>query len=152
MPGKERKEIKIAFLVVLLDQFTKILATKYLSLGFPFPVIKNILSFTLVYNQGAAFGVLKNQTPFFIIASVFAVILIVLNLKANKHKQPLIYSISLSFILAGAIGNLIDRLRYGYVIDFIDLHVWPVFNIADSAITIGAILLGWSILFKKDAS
>ncbi len=59
------------------------------------------------------------------------------------------YSISLSFILAGALGNLIDRLFLGYVIDFLDFRIWPVFNVADSAITVGAILLGYSILKKK---
>lgn len=152
MPGKKRREISIAALVILLDQFTKFLATSYLSLNRPLPVVKNILNLTLVHNRGAAFGILKNQTPLLIITSIFAVVLIFLNLKGNKHKQPLIYTLSLNFILAGALGNLIDRLLYGYVIDFIDFRIWPVFNIADSAITIGAILLGWSILFKKDAS
>lgn len=61
-----------------------------------------------------------------------------------------VYSISLSFILAGALGNLIDRLRLGYVIDFLDFRIWPIFNVADSAITIGAILLGWSILITRN--
>ena len=96
----------------------------------------------------AAFGILKNQTNLFIFTSIFAIILIFLNLK--KYKRLSIYTISLSFILAGALGNLIDRLSLGYVIDFIDFRIWPVFNIADSAITIGAILLGWSVLKTKD--
>jgi len=76
--------------------------------------------------------------------------LIFLNLKHNKNRKS--YNIFLSLILAGALGNLVDRVFFGYVIDFLDFRIWPVFNIADSAISIGAILLGWSILFKKDAS
>jgi signal peptidase II len=70
----------------------------------------------------------------------------------KESRKVSLYSASLGFILAGTIGNLIDRLRFGYVIDFLDFRIWPVFNIADSAITIGAIVLGWCIIFKKDAS
>lgn len=92
---------------------------------------------------------LKNQISLFIFTSIFAIILIYFDLKNNKTKRPLIYSISLSLILAGALGNLIDRLLWGYVVDFLDFRVWPVFNVADSAITIGAILLGYSILRRK---
>jgi signal peptidase II len=134
----------IVILVLFLDQLTKFLATKTLLLNQSLPLIKGILYLTLIHNRGAAFGILKNQVPLFIITSVFAIILIYFNLK--KHKRLCIYSISLSFILAGALGNLIDRLFLGYVIDFLDFRVWPVFNIADSAITAGAILVGWSIL------
>ncbi|MDP3731741.1 MAG: signal peptidase II [Candidatus Omnitrophota bacterium] len=69
--------------------------------------------------------------------------------RRDKYKKYHFYNISLVLILAGALGNLIDRLRLGYVIDFLDFRIWPVFNVADSAITIGAILLGWSILIKN---
>ena len=73
--------------------------------------------------------------------------MIYFNLKSNIQKKS--YIISLSLILAGALGNLIDRVFYGYVIDFLDFRIWPVFNVADSAITIGAIMLGWLIIFKE---
>lgn len=77
-----------------------------------------------------------------------SVILISVNLKKICYNSKL--KISFILILSGAIGNLIDRLRYGYIIDFLDFRIWPVFNIADSSITIGAILLGWSILKKRE--
>jgi len=142
------------FIIVLatlsLDQLTKFLITKNLFQNQSIPIIKGIFYITLVHNRGAAFGILKNQIPLFIITSLFAIILIYFNLKENKQSKS--YSIVLSLILAGALGNLIDRLFFGYVIDFLDFRIWPVFNMADSAITIGAILLGWSILFKKNVS
>lgn len=142
----------IVILILSLDQLTKFLVTKKLLLNQSLPIIRGIVHFTLIHNRGAAFGLLKNQVYLFILTSIFAIILIYLSLKNTKHKKLSVYTLSLSLILAGALGNLIDRLCLGYVIDFLDLRIWPVFNIADSAITIGAILLGWSILFKKDAS
>lgn len=140
----------ITLCILFLDQFTKLLAVKNLLLNESNPLIKGIFHLTLIRNRGAAFGILKNQTPLFIFISIFAVILIYSALRNNQHKKYSFYNISLAFILAGALGNLIDRLRFAYVIDFLDFRVWPVFNIADSAITIGAILLGYSILRAKD--
>jgi signal peptidase II len=139
----------IVFFILSLDQLTKYFVSKNLILGQPKPIISGILNFTLVHNRGAAFGILKNQTYLFIFATIFAIVLIYLNLKNNKHRQ--IHAFSLALILSGALGNLIDRVFFGFVIDFLDFRVWPVFNIADSAITIGAILLGWSICFQKSA-
>ncbi len=109
-------------------------------------LINGVFHLTLVHNRGAAFGILKDQTPLFITTSCVAIFLIWKNLKDCKALKISLYSVSLSLILAGAIGNLIDRVRFGYVIDFLDFRVWPVFNVADSAITIGAVLLGISIL------
>ena len=136
----------IALFILLLDQCTKLLAVKNLIVNHSVPLVKGVLHLSLTHNRGAAFGILKNQTPLFIFVSAFAVILIYSVLRGNRHKGYSFYSISLAFILAGALGNLLDRLRFGYVIDFLDFRVWPVFNVADSAITIGAILLGYSIL------
>lgn len=137
-------------LILFLDRYTKFLATQKLTLNASVPIIKGILHFTLIHNRGAAFGILKNQLPLFIFTSGLAIMLIYFSLKKNTPPAPYIYRIALSFILAGALGNLIDRLFYGYVIDFLDLRIWPVFNLADSAITVGAILLGCSILMKKE--
>ncbi|KPK97991.1 MAG: lipoprotein signal peptidase [Omnitrophica WOR_2 bacterium SM23_72] len=138
----------ILFTVLSLDQLTKFLISKNLSILESVPVIQHVFHLTLVANRGAAFGILRNQTLLFIFTSLLAIVLILSNLRKNRHRG--LYSFSLSLILSGALGNLIDRLRFGYVIDFLDFRIWPVFNIADSAITIGAILLGWSILFQKD--
>lgn len=140
------------FIIVLatlsLDQLTKFLITKNLFQNQSIPIIKGVFHITLVHNRGAAFGILKNQIPLFIITSLFAIILIYFNLKENRQSKS--YSIVLSLILAGALGNLIDRLFFGYVIDFLDFRIWPVFNVADSAITIGAILLGCSMLRRTE--
>jgi len=136
----------ITLSILFTDQLTKLLATQNLLLNQSVPLIKGIFYLTLIRNRGAAFGILKNQAPLFIFISIFAVILIYLALRNNKHKKYSFYNISLALILSGALGNLIDRLRLGYVIDFLDFRIWPVFNVADSAITIGAILLAWSML------
>ena len=137
----------IVFLILALDQFTKLFVIKNLSLHESLAVIPGIFHLTLVHNQGAAFGILRGKLPLFIFSSVFAIILIYFNLK-DKHKEGISF-LALALILSGALGNLIDRIFLGYVVDFLDFRVWPVFNIADSAITIGAVLLGWEILFKK---
>jgi signal peptidase II len=136
----------IVSVVLSLDQLTKFLVTRNLSYHQSIPVIKGIFHLTLIHNRGAAFGILKNQVPLFIFISVFAIILIYFHLKDNKDRKS--YTIALSLVLAGALGNLIDRLFFGYVIDFLDFRIWPVFNVADSAITIGAILLAFSILLE----
>ena len=140
----------IVSLVILLDQATKFLALKFLQLNTPVPLIKNFLNLTLVHNRGAAFGLFQNQIFLFILVSFFAIGLIFYNLK-NKANS-VILKLSLSLILGGAIGNLIDRLRYGFVIDFLDLRVWPVFNIAVSVITIAALVLSWELLFNKNVA
>jgi len=139
----------IVLAILSLDQLTKFLAAKNLLYNQSVPVIKGIFQITLIHNRGAAFGILKNQISLFILTAIFAIVLIYLNLKENRHKK--FYSISLSLILAGALGNLVDRIFLGYVIDFLDFRIWPVFNVADSAITVGAILLGWSICIQKSA-
>lgn len=138
--------IVIVTLTLFLDRLSKILITQALAVGQTSPIIKNIFHFTLVHNKGAAFGILKDQVPFFIFTGFLATILITYNLRGNQGKA---YTISLSLILAGALGNLIDRIFFGYVIDFLDFRIWPVFNLADSAITIGAVLLGWKIITSR---
>lgn len=161
MSGEKRKEKEINFLLMIfiivlsilsLDQLSKFLSTKYLLLHQSIPIIKGVFHLTLIHNRGAAFGMLKDQVYLFILTAVICVVLIPLYLNRQRLKSLSLYNISLGFILAGALGNLIDRLFFGYVIDFLDFRIWPVFNVADSAITIGAILLGWSILVKHDAS
>ena len=153
MPGKRRKVLKqiglglsIVLLVYFLDRLSKYIMIEILSSGSSIPVIKNILHLTLVYNTGAAFGMLKDHPFLFIsIAAVFSFLVIYL-LAVKSNVLNIKEKISLCLILGGTLGNLTDRIRFGYVIDFIDFRVWPVFNIADSCITIGALLLGWSIL------
>ncbi len=134
--------------ILSLDQLSKFIITRNLSIHQSVPIIPNIFHITFINNRGAAFGILKDQTHFFVLTSLGAVVLIFLELKNNRHKK--LYCASLSLVLAGALGNLVDRVFLGYVIDFLDFRVWPVFNLADSAITIGAVLLGWQLLGHKD--
>ncbi len=132
--------------VVAADRLTKIFFTGILTAGESIRVIPNIFHFTLVQNTGIAFGLFKNQGAVFIIIPVIAIVLIAFNIYYHRNSKEVTraYLIGFSLILGGAIGNLIDRISFGYVIDFIDFRIWPVFNIADSAITIGTII----ILFK----
>ena len=136
--------------VVLLDQSTKFLALRFLQLNTPVPLIKNFLNLTLVYNHGVAFGFFQNQLLLFVLVSLFVIGFIFYNLKSKTNS--IILKLSLSLILGGAVGNLIDRLRFGFVVDFLDLRIWPVFNIADSVITIAALVLSWELLFNKNVA
>lgn len=151
----------ITVLIVLLDQASKLVLTKMLA-GAPVELLP-FLKFSLTFNTGAAFGFLNQasgwQNWFFIgVASVVSVI--IFSMIRNLTERDRQTAVALFFVLGGAIGNLVDRIRLGYVIDFIDFYyrssnlscLWtfypadggchfPVFNVADSAITIGAVLL-----------
>lgn len=135
----------VAIVVVLLDQLSKITMTRLLVYG-QSEFINAYVNLVMVYNQGAAFSFLANsggwQRWFFSALALAVSIYIVWMLNRNSTQRMFCWSLSL--ILGGAVGNLIDRLVYGHVIDFLDVHIgslhWPAFNIADSAITIGAAL------------
>jgi len=136
--------ILITFSVVCVDRVTKFFISELLVYGESLPIIRNILHMTLVHNTGIAFGFFKDQGIIFIVIPIVAIFLLAFNIyyyRQNHEALNRIYIMGFSLILGGAIGNLIDRIVYGHVIDFIDFRIWPVFNIADSAITIGAILI-----------
>ncbi|MHB8536017.1 MAG: signal peptidase II [Sulfuricaulis sp.] len=137
----------IAAVVFVCDQLTKYVAADNL-LRYGDAKLTPFLSFVLVHNTGAAFGILSNaggwQNIFFIALALAACVIILWVIRRLESKDLLLV-LGLMLILGGAAGNLIDRLIHGYVIDFIDIHYgswhWPAFNIADSAITIGAVIL-----------
>ena len=132
------------FSVVFFDRVTKVFFSKILSLGESISIIRHVLHMTLVHNTGIAFGLFKDQGAVFIVIPIIAIVLLAYNIfyyKSNEEKLSRLYIIAFSLILGGAIGNLIDRIIYGHVVDFIDFRVWPVFNLADSAITIGAFII-----------
>ncbi|MBM3248405.1 MAG: signal peptidase II [Candidatus Omnitrophica bacterium] len=135
--------IIVFVLVIIADQISKNMLFSNLSLGQSVPVIPRIFHITMVYNTGIAFGLFKNQTVLFSAISFFVIVLIIFSILEQKRRKDInhLEVFALYLILSGAIGNLIDRFRFGYVIDFLDFRVWPVFNIADSAITIGMILI-----------
>ena len=130
-----------AFLIVVLDQFTKFLIKQNFQLDQSMPVIKNFLHLTYVTNSGSAFGLFKGYNQ---LLGLFAIVVIIATFcymgKKIKENQKLL-QFSVGLLLGGTAGNLIDRMLYGSVIDFIDFRVWPVFNLADSAVTISIILL-----------
>jgi signal peptidase II len=132
--------------VVVIDRLSKIFFSHLLDLNESLILIKNFLYFTLVHNTGIAFGLFKDCGFVFIIIPLVLTGLLIYNVYyyRNSEKLSRTYILAFSLILGGAIGNLIDRISLGYVIDFIDFRIWPVFNIADSAISIGAAI----ILFK----
>ncbi|WKV08933.1 signal peptidase II [Thermoanaerobacterium sp. CMT5567-10] len=142
-------EIIIVFISIIIDQMSKYYVVKYLKPIGSFPVINNIFHFTYVENRGAAFGILQNRTLFFIIITV--IVGTILMYSIVKIPGSTFYKFTLSMILGGAIGNLIDRVRLGYVVDFIDFKFFPaVFNLADSMIVVGAFLLCYVLIFKNE--
>jgi signal peptidase II len=137
--------LAIAAIVVVLDQITKIAITKSFTFGESLP-LTSFFNLVLTYNKGAAFSFLAAESGwqryFFTGIAVAASAFIIYLLKRNPAQR--IFCWALALILGGAIGNLIDRILYGHVIDFLDFHVnnwhWPAFNVADSAICVGAVM------------
>lgn len=128
----------IALLIIFFDQLTKILILKNFNLNESLPIINNIFHFTYVNNTGAGFGILKGFNLILIFVAIFAIGLIFYYVDKIKESEVLLQTY-FGFILGGIVGNLIDRIRLGYVVDFLDFRIWPVFNIADSFVTIGMI-------------
>jgi signal peptidase II len=132
--------------IAVLDQATKAVASAALFLGDPVPVAGDVVRLTLVHNTGAAFGLFPGSRFPFIVISILA-IAVVLYLYTREAYRGVPQRVLLGCILGGAVGNLVDRVRLGWVIDFIDVGIgrtrWPVFNVADSAVTVGVILLAW---------
>jgi len=151
--------LAIAVAVVLLDQATKAWIVSELRLHETFAVIAGLFNITHIRNPGAAFGFLATAPPlfrhtFFIVVTVAAILLILHYIRIGRV-ESLSMASALGLILAGAVGNLIDRVRFGEVVDFLDVHIaghhWPAFNVADSAITVGAAILIVVLLRKRTA-
>ncbi|MFC1646310.1 signal peptidase II [Candidatus Omnitrophota bacterium] len=159
MPRGKRKIgviVPIGILVVVLDQLSKLIFSRILPFNYSIPVIENIFHLTLIHNTGIAFGALRGNSKTILIVTLIGLGLIVyslrkdlLNLKYSLSPNTLfIRKLAIGFIIGGAIGNMIDRIRLGYVIDFLDFRIWPVFNLADSFITIGAVILFWNLFIS----
>ncbi len=139
----------IALFVVVVDQFTKWLVVHNMELGDRIKIIDQLFFISSHRNTGAAWGILEGQMWLFYIVSVIAIVGIIYYLQTQAKGKPL-FQTSLAFILGGSIGNFIDRLFRKEVVDFLDTYIFgydfPIFNIADSALTIGVILLFIHIL------
>lgn len=138
----------VAAIVFGLDQWTKKLVMDHMFIGQSIPIIDDVIYLTSHRNKGAAFGILQDQRLFFIFVTVIVVVALVYYLYKYRATKSML-TIGLTLILGGALGNFIDRLRLGEVVDFIDVkisigsfyHDFAIFNVADSALVIGVILV-----------
>lgn len=137
--------IGIATVAIALDQLTKYLVRANMELGQSIPS-EGFARLTYTTNTGGAFGIFANQTFLLAIAAIIGVTILLVYLRYIPLESNLLKA-GLGLDLGGAIGNLIDRLRFGKVTDFIDLGAWPVFNVADMSIVIGTILIAYYLLF-----
>jgi len=147
--------LTISALVLVLDQATKVYIDRTMALHSSITVVEGFFNLTYLRNKGAAFGVLADSAyriPFFLLVSSVAALVILVVIKRLREDQR-IAAVSLSLIFSGAIGNLIDRVRLGEVIDFLDVHWkghhWPAFNVADSAICVGVFLLAVEMFMEE---
>ena len=145
----------VTVLVLVIDQATKVYVDRTMQLYQSIPVVDGLFSITYMRNKGAAFSFLSNfdyRLPFFILVSLVAVVAILVAYRKLRDDQRFA-ALSLSLILSGAVGNLIDRIRLGEVIDFLDVfwrtHHWPAFNVADSAICVGVALLAVDMVLEE---
>lgn len=141
-----KKYFKIIILtisLIIFDQISKTLITNYFEVGDSLTIINNFFRFLYIKNTGAAFGIFMNSKIMLIIVTLMLLVYLIIELKKNIDNR--IISISLSLIISGALGNLIDRIFRGYVVDFISFTIFnkemAIFNVADAFITIGVVLL-----------
>ena len=157
LKNKYIKLVVFAGIIVLLDQVTKALIIDHISFNQTIPVMRGFFNITHIHNPGGAFGLMADLSPalrsiIFLFISSLAVGLIFYFYKKTPPNYPGLAA-AFALIFGGAIGNLIDRLRFGFVIDFLDFYFgnlhWPAFNVADSAISVGIGIFVFHLLFKK---
>jgi signal peptidase II len=132
--------ILISWLALVADQVSKYIIYTNMMPGESIPVFPPVFYITYVLNPGAAFGMLAHRTNFFILVSFLVIIGVMAGYRYLPRERTWIHN-ALGLVVGGALGNLVDRIRLGRVVDFLDFRVWPVFNLADTAIVIGALLL-----------
>ncbi|HUP00527.1 MAG TPA: signal peptidase II [Gemmatimonadota bacterium] len=150
-------EIVLPFALLLLDQLTKAWVRAELTLGEPVRILGDNVRLLYIHNQGAAFGlsVGPHSSTFFLLLATIASALVTYLLLTTPRGARL-QRLALALILGGALGNIVDRVRWQMVVDFIQVgvagHYWPIFNVADSAVTVGAVLLAATYLFHRTAA
>lgn len=144
-----KRLLPISFLVILIDQVVKIVVTMNFSLYSSIEVINSFFSITYVRNTGAAWSILSGNTLFLVLISLIALVIIYLYFIKNKKLSKL-ENISYGLLIGGIIGNLVDRIIYGYVIDYLDFKIinydFPIFNIADICIVVSIILVAINLM------
>jgi signal peptidase II len=157
LSAKWKRVLGWVVIILVLDQLTKMIVDRTMSLHQSIPIIDGFFSLTYVRNTGAAFGIFAGsheafRLPFLILVSVLALGFVVVMLKRLRDEETGLIT-ALSFIIGGAIGNLVDRVLYGEVIDFLDFYWsnyhWPAFNVADSCITVGVLITLYYLIRAK---
>lgn len=147
-------DLLIVLFITVADQITKFLAVSELKPIYTYPIIKDVLHLTYLENTGAAFGILKNARWIFMILTTAVVIALALFIVLRRDKISGLLTVGLCFVIGGGIGNMIDRVFNGYVVDFVDFRLinFAIFNVADSFVTVGVILIVIDVLFGKGRS
>lgn len=134
--------------IVVLDRITKLLVVNTMTENMSIPIIKNVFHLTYILNPGAAFGMLQNSRTFFILLT-FLIVASAIFFRKKLQQESTLVQYGIGLFLGGALGNVIDRIETGLVIDFFDLRIWPIFNVADIAICLGVGLIVWSVLREE---
>ena len=150
----ERRVVPIlllAVVVVILDQISKLYVQTHMEIGMSIPVLQDIFHITYILNPGAAFGLFEHQTVFFVIIAAGMVAGAIYFYPQIPKKYTLL-RFGTGLMVGGALGNVVDRIKTGYVVDFFDFRIWPIFNIADVGIVcgVGCIIFTILYLYKED--
>ena len=135
-----------ATILIVLDQLVKYYVQSLMQVGMSIPMIPDAFHITYILNPGAAFGILKNYQFVFVLAAIALIIAVGFIYPKIQPKIPLMIG-GIGLLVGGAIGNLIDRIRIGLVIDYLDFRIWPVFNIADIGICVGVACIVYSLIY-----
>lgn len=141
--------IIIIAITLALDQLVKWWVRSEMMLGESIPILQNVFHLTYIENPGAAFGMFKDKTLFFVIFTLI-IIGVMVYLYLHQANRKTLFSYSLALVIGGALGNLVDRMVKGTVTDMFDFRIWPVFNIADMAVVIGLIYLAYCLIFRGE--
>ncbi|MDF2928298.1 signal peptidase II [Anaerospora sp.] len=139
----------LAMAVVVIDQWSKYFVQTHMSLGMSIPVIPSVFHLTYILNPGAAFGILENQRTFFVIIGLLMIGAVLYLYPRIPDKMKLL-RLGTGLMMGGAVGNVIDRIQTGYVVDFFDFRIWPIFNIADIAIVTGVSCIIYTLVFTAE--
>lgn len=143
--------IIVGFLVFIFDQATKLWVRFNFFSGESRPVLQGIFHLTFITNRGSAFGLFPKGGMMFIFLSIFTLLALIILAWRKRNKFSAAVRFSLGLLLGGVCGNLTDRLRFGAVIDFLDFRIWPIFNVADSCITIGVVIMSLYLMRRHNA-
>ncbi|WP_206458999.1 signal peptidase II [Anaerovorax sp. IOR16] len=139
--------IIIIVAVVALDQLTKYLIQVNMELNHTIPIIDGIFHFTYIHNYGAAFRILENHQTFLLSVTGLVILCMFAYLIWKRETGHPLFLVSVALIIGGGVGNFLDRAIAGYVVDFFDFRIWPIFNVADIAVVCGCILFSFFILY-----